>query len=72
MLRMVPIETYKSNPDAIFLKRVQYPREEYILLSFPFNEDFHVRQLSIVDALNLRNALDEMLNILSLPPGGKR
>lgn len=69
MLRMVPIETNKANYDALFLKKVTYPNQEFILLSFPFNEDFHVRQLTIVDAMNLRKALDEIIEVPLLPKG---
>lgn len=69
-IKLVHIDSHYANPDAIVLRKIVFPLEEHIQISFPFDEDFRVKQLSISEAFVLRNALDELLQI-KLLTGGK-
>jgi len=66
-IKSVPIQSrwlpsVDGENDCIVLRKAQ-PDAEYLDMSFPFHEDTPNFRLSVREALNLRNALDELLDI---------
>ncbi|MED3792093.1 hypothetical protein P4571_06550 [Niallia alba] len=56
--------------DCIVFRKGQFVAE-FIDMSFPFHEDTPNFRLSIKEAMNLRNALDDLIDIKLLDkPGG--
>lgn len=74
MIKSIPFQNsrYFSGPesDVIVLRRIE--REQTIKLSLPFHEDTPNIDLTIAEALNLRNALDELIGTIKQlePPKG--
>ncbi|GIO57962.1 hypothetical protein [Paenibacillus cineris] len=74
MIKSIPFQNFRyfSGPesDAIVLRRIE--REQTIKFSLPFHEDTPNIDLTISEALNLRNALDELIGPIKQlePPKG--
>jgi|GEM_PF-5604782 len=64
----LPVRTGEAN-DCIVLRRISNDSNT-IEMAFPFQPDASVIQLSIVDAIILRNALDDLTSVKMLEKTG--
>lgn len=74
-IKTVPIQSrwltsVDGENDCIVIRMGQFD-SEFIDMSFPFHEDTPNFRLTIEEAMNLRNALDDLIDIKLLDkPGG--
>lgn len=66
-IKSVPIQSrwmpsLDGESDCIVLRKAQH-YDDYLDMSFPFHEDTPNFRLSTREAMNLRNALDDLLDI---------
>lgn len=65
------IKTVTFDPNSVFYREdcvVIKSSEDLVILAFPFHEDTPNFHLSVADAFNLRNALDEVIKQKFLNP----